>query len=70
MATHFSKKESSRQATWISIGLATGCGIGVLIGALTDNLGLWLPLGVCGGMAIGTAIGSILDAREKNKKEL
>jgi len=35
------KKESK-----LAIGISTGMTVGVVIGAVTDNIGLWISLGV------------------------
>jgi len=47
-------------------GLPLGAGIGltagIVIGSITDNIGLWLPLGLC----LGAGVGMALD--DKNKK--
>tara|TARA_X000000368_G_C22936884_1_gene670299 strand:- start:165 stop:332 length:168 start_codon:yes stop_codon:yes gene_type:complete len=47
-------------------GLALGAGIGlvagVVIGSITDNIGLWISLGLCFGAGVGLALG------DKNKK--
>jgi len=39
--------------TYIAIGLMAG----VVIGALTDNIGLWLPLGMLLGIAASKRLG-------------
>ena len=36
--------------------------IGVVIGSLTDNVGLWIVIGI----AVGAATGSVMAQRESN----
>ena len=38
--------------------VSSGSGLGILIGALMDNIGLGLCLGICTGMCVGLAAGS------------
>ena len=35
-------------------GAGVGMLVGVIVGALTDNMGLWISLGVCFGAGIGS----------------
>ena len=44
-----------------SIGAAIGLIAGIIIGSITDNVGLWIPLGLCFGAGIGSV-------QEKMKK--
>ena len=45
--------------------IATGAGIGllagVIIGSVTDNVGLWIALGLC----FGAGIGNVLEKKKK-----
>ena len=38
----------------ISIGAGIGLLAGIIIGSVTDNIGLWIALGLCFGAGIGT----------------
>ena len=40
----------------LALGLIFGAGIGVAIGAATDQVGTWLPIGVGAGIAIGAGL--------------
>ena len=57
-----SKKEPSpdNSGSWIAIGLC----LGIVIGLLTDDMGL----GICLGVMMGVSIGPAIDALRKNKK--
>jgi len=46
----------------ISLGAGIGLLAGVVIGSITDNIGLWIALGLC----FGAGVGSVLN--NKNKK--
>ena len=45
----------------IAIGAGIGLLAGVIIGSVTDNVGLWIALGLCFGVGIGNVL-------EKKKK--
>ena len=45
----------------ISKGAGIGLLVGVIIGSVTDNIGLWISLGLCFGAGIGT----VLDKKTK-----
>ena len=45
----------------ISIGAGFGLLLGIIIGSVTDNIGLWISLGLCFGAGIGT----VLDKKSK-----
>ena len=45
----------------ISIGAGIGLLLGVIIGSVTDNIGLWISLGLCFSAGIGT----VLDKKSK-----
>ena len=46
-------------------GAGVGMLVGVVVGALTDNVGLWISLGLC----IGAGIGSISKAGKESMCE-
>ena len=39
----------------VGIALTFGLTLGIVIGSLTDNMGLWIAVGVTFGMCIGAA---------------
>ena len=41
-------------------GSAIGTGFGVIVGAVTNNVGFWLPIGVAMGAAIGGGLGLLV----------
>ena len=43
----------------IGIGLVAGISIGVVVGAVTDNMGLWIGLGTTLGIVVGAAIATV-----------
>lgn len=49
-----SKKENGKRKSesYSGMGIAIGMCFGVLIGCLTDNLGLWIPIGLLVGMIL------------------
>ena len=49
-----SKKENGKRKSesYSGMGIAIGMCFGVLIGCLTDNLGLWIPIGLWVGMIL------------------
>tara|TARA_B100000003_G_scaffold207483_1_gene225156 strand:+ start:1787 stop:1957 length:171 start_codon:yes stop_codon:yes gene_type:complete len=47
----------------LALGAGMGLLVGVVIGAITDNIGLWIPLGLCLGAGVGLALG------DKSKKK-
>ena len=40
----------------ISLGAGIGLLAGIIIGSVTDNVGLWIALGLCFGAGIGTTL--------------
>ena len=50
------KKKTKSIDTKVVPYLSAGMLIGLLIGALTDNLGLWLSIGVALGAGVGYAL--------------
>lgn len=52
----------------IGIGLVAGMNIGVVVGAITDNVGIWIAMGVVFGIVVGAGINTILasQAAENN----
>jgi hypothetical protein len=57
------KNENSGKTsrTYLAIGSGLGLTFGVVIGAVTDNVGIWVALGPIIGAGIGIAVGSILN---------
>ena len=43
------KREFTIMEKSIGIGVMTGTIVGIIVGVLTDNIGLWLPFGVSFG---------------------
>jgi hypothetical protein len=50
-------------AKFLAIGLVLGGGIGIVAGALVDNISMGIVFGAGGGLIIGLAIGYYLDRR-------
>ena len=44
-----------------AIGAGIGLLAGVIIGSVTDNVGLWIALGLC----FGAGIGNVLEKKKK-----
>ena len=61
-------KESKKFINGISLGPLIGCGIGVAIGAATENMGLWIALGLSAGLGLGAIIGKKMDDNDKRSK--
>ena len=40
----------------ISLGAGIGLLAGIMIGSITNNIGLWIALGLCFGAGIGTVL--------------
>ena len=40
----------------ISLGAGIGLLAGIMIGSITNNIGLWIALGLCFGAGIGTIL--------------
>lgn len=63
-----SSERSQRIALGLSLGLAVGGGIGIVLGSLLfDSMSLGITLGAGGGMVIGLALGSL--PQEKHERE-
>ncbi len=45
----------------IAIGAGIGLLAGVIIGSVTDNVGLWIALGLC----FGAGLGNVLEKKKK-----
>ena len=43
----------------IGIGLVAGISIGVVVGAVTDNMGLWIAMGTAIGIVVGAVIATV-----------
>ncbi len=54
---------STEQLRIIGIAVALGISTGVVIGAVTDNVGLWMALGVTFGAAAWTVSATVLQNR-------
>ena len=48
------KCEGSFSQQMITNGAGIGLCVGVIVGALTDNVGLWISLGLCLGAGVGS----------------
>ncbi len=48
----------------IGIGLVAGVSIGVVVGAITDNMGFWIAIGT----AIGLLVGAVIAARRESQE--
>ena len=46
------------------LGPVTGVRCGVVISAVTGNIGLWIPIGTGIGLGVGLATGAVLSAQE------
>ena len=49
-----SDNKRKREFTIMEKSIAIGVVGGIIIGVLTDNIGLWLPVGIALGAGIGT----------------
>ena len=43
----------------IGIGLVAGTSIGVVVGAITDNMGFWIAIGTAIGIVVGAVIATV-----------
>ena len=59
------KKDNNTQIQYMPIGMCIGIGIGMVIGAATDNI----PLYMCIGLSIGMCIGTLIDANNRKTSE-
>lgn len=48
-----SKGSSDPNGTPLAYGASAGTLFGIIIGSITDNMGLWLCVGICVGLALG-----------------
>jgi len=53
----------NNKSKFLAIGLVLGGGIGIVVGALFDNIPMGIVFGGGFGLVIGLAIGAALDAR-------
>ena len=44
----------------IGIGFVAGLSIGIVVGSVTDNMGLWIGIGTTIGLVFGAAIAAVL----------
>ncbi len=60
-------RTSGRQVQYAGIGLISGAGVGVVIGAL---IGGWaIALGICIGAGIGIVVGAAIDAQRHDSTQ-
>ena len=52
-------------AKFLAIGLVIGGGIGIVIGAMLDNISMGIVFGGGFGMVLGLAIGTAIDRRKR-----
>ncbi len=69
MKTNFSEKKTNKTAYGVSIGMVIGAGVGIALGAATNNMGLWLPICVGCGLALGASVGVTMDTMKKKKEK-
>ena len=55
---------TDNKESFIGIGLTFGAGMGIVIGAATDNIGVGIAIGGGVGLSIGAAIYAALSAQE------
>ena len=48
----------------IGIGFVAGLSIGIVVGAVTDNMGFWIAIGTTVGLVFGAAIATVLTRQE------
>ena len=48
----------------IGISFVAGLIIGIVVGAVTDNMGLWIAIGTVIGIVVGAAISTLQASRE------
>ena len=48
----------------IGIGFVAGLSIGIVVGAVTDNMGFWIAIGTTIGLVFGAAIATVLARQE------
>ncbi len=46
------------------IGFIAGLSVGIVIGAVTDNMGFWIGIGTAIGLVFGAAIATVLTRQE------
>ena len=61
-------EKKSDNGTGMAMGISFGMMAGVVIGVLTDNIGLWLPIGLCLGIAVGASLPMVMDRASKGSK--
>ena len=52
------------RARIIGIIFVAGLTVGIVVGAVTDNMGLWIGIGTAIGLVFGAAIATILTRSE------
>jgi F0F1-type ATP synthase assembly protein I len=52
------------RAKIIGISFVAGLTIGILVGSVTDNMGLWIAMGTVIGLIVGAVISTVLTSRE------
>ena len=53
-----------KRAQIIGISFVVGMNIGIVVGAVTDNMGLWIGIGTAIGIVVGAMIATVLTSRE------
>lgn len=49
------------------IGFIAGLSVGIVVGAVTDNMGLWIGIGTAIGLIFGAAIATVLTRQESEE---
>ena len=49
------------------IGFVAGLSVGIVVGAVTDNMGLWIGIGTAIGLIFGAAIATVLTRQESEE---
>lgn len=52
------------RAQIIGISFVVGLTIGIVVGAVTDNMGIWIAMGTVIGLIAGAVIATVLTSRE------
>ncbi len=49
------------------IGFIAGLSVGIVVGAVTDNMGFWIGIGTAIGLVFGAAIATVLTRQESEE---
>ncbi len=52
------------RAQIIGISFVAGLTIGIVVGAVTDNMGLWIAIGTVIGIVVGAVIATVRTSQE------